>query len=115
MPSSAPVPSKGPVTSKKKAKLYDSAKYLNDLRARRKELGFEIVHWYVHTSALNALGAAAKRENRKIQQYVSLNIWKLIPEDLHPKNIPVESLILPKHKKVRLNLKIRLKPKSSAS
>ena len=108
MPSSAPVP------SKKKAKLYDSAKYINDLRARRKELGFELVHWYVHKSALDALAVAATRENRKVQQYVSLNIWKLIPEDLHPKEIPVETLILPKQKKVRLNLKIRLKPKSGA-
>ena len=108
MPSSAPVP------PKKKAKLYDSAKYINDLRARRKELGFELVHWYIHQSALDALAVAATRENRKIQQYVSLNIWRLIPEDLHPKNIPVESLILPKQKKVRLNLKIRVKPKSGA-
>jgi hypothetical protein len=109
MPSSAPEP------PKKKAKLYDSAKYLNDLRARRKELGFELVHWYIHQSALDALAQAATRENRKIQQYISLNIWRLIPEDLHPKEIPVETLILPKHKKVRLNLKIRLKPKSPAS
>jgi len=60
------------------------------------------------------LAKAAAREDQKIQQYVSLNIWKLVPEDLRPKKIPMDSLILPKHKKVKLNLKIRVKPKTTA-
>jgi len=103
--------SSAPVPSKKKTKVYDSARYVNQLRARRKELGFELVHWYVHQSAIDALAVAAKRENRKLQQYISLNIWNLVPEDLRPKEIPVEELVLPKQKKVRLNLKLRVKSK----
>jgi hypothetical protein len=106
--------SSAPVAPKKKAKGYDPAKYVNELRARRKELGFDLVHWYIHFLAYDALAKAAAREDQKIQQYVSLNIWKLVPEDLRPKKIPMDSLILPKHKKVKLNLKIRVKPKTTA-
>jgi hypothetical protein len=97
----------------KKEQVYDAAKYVLDLRARRKALGFELRHWYVHDLAYEALAKAAERENRKIQQYVTLNIWKLIPEDLRPKEIPVDSLILPKQKKVRLHLTIKPKIKGS--
>lgn len=99
------------VIPKKKTKAYDSAKYVLDLRARRKESGFQLVHWYVHELAYSALAEAAKREDRNIQQYVTQNIWKLIPEELHPKSIPADSLILPKHKKVRLSIRIQPKPK----
>jgi hypothetical protein len=102
-----------PVNPKKMSKGYDPAKYVNELRARRKDLGFELVHWYIHALAYSALAAAAERENRAIQQYVILNIWKMIPEDLHPKEIPAETLMLPRQKQVRLNLKIRVKSKAS--
>jgi hypothetical protein len=93
----------------KKEQVSDAAKYVLGLRARRKELGWELRHWYIHDLPYAALEKAAARENRKIQQYVALNIWKLIPEDLRPKEIPAESLTMPKQKKVRLHLKIRTK------
>ena len=110
MPTSASVAPK-----KKAARTYDHAKYATDLRSFRKELGYTLVHWYIHETAYNALIKAAEREDRKIQQYVSLNIWNLVPEDLRPKVIPMDSLILPKKKKVRLTLKIPGKPKKEAN
>jgi hypothetical protein len=100
MPSSAPV-------APKKSKIPHPADYVRELRARRKEQGFVQVHWYIHESAYQAIVEAAGRDKRKVQQYVLLNVWKMVPEDLRPKDILEEPILIPKKKKVRLNLKIR--------
>jgi hypothetical protein len=101
------MPSSAPAVPHKAKMAQDNTDYARSLRSRRKEQGFELVHWYIHHSAYEAIAKAAARDNRNVQQYVTLNIWQMVPEDLRPEDIGELPIVIPKKKRVVLNIKVQ--------